>query len=343
MYDNPRSLLIIHVAGIGETVMALPALRGLRQQLPQSRITIASGTAAAEILRLSGCADEILTIGRLRRGEAFRPLGIYRSVSGLRAASRLPFDLAVELKKNAESAVLMNFAKPRQRMNTDTGHQKLRSAFERLTGSLTNDKAVRHQAQKYLDILAPLGVRPIETFPRLTTSRAADERIETLFEKQGLRTGSLLVGIHPGAGQIASRWSVEHFIHTAERFIHSFNARILVFAGPLERGTARRMVSALPKGQAVAFESLKLDEFASAMARLSLFIANHSGPAHLAAALGAPVIAASSVSNPSPVDILGRSVSHIRGKHIEDIPEDDVYEAACRLLKTSRADFLSVY
>jgi ADP-heptose:LPS heptosyltransferase len=348
MYDNPRSLLVVHIAGMGETVMALPALRALRQQLPQTHITVASAVSSAEILKLSDCADEILTVGRLRRAEAFRPRGLYRSVGALRSASRLSFDLAVELKRNAESAVMMNFARPRQRLNAGTGHQQLRSAFERLTGALRNDKTIRHQTQRYLELLAPLGIRPMEAFPQLTTNRLADEKIEKLFENRGLPPGSLLVGVHPGSGDVALRWSAEHFMRIAERFVHNFHARILVLGGPQEHGIARQIVSALPKNQAVAFESLKLDEFASVLARLSLLMANHSGPAHLAAALGTPVIAASINGNIprrefSARDILGRSVTHIRGAQAEDVYEDDVYEAACQVLKTSRADFLSVY
>jgi ADP-heptose:LPS heptosyltransferase len=122
--------------------------------------------------------------------------------------------------------------------------------------------------------------------------------------------------------------------------IHNFDARVLVFAGPGERGLARRMAATLPKGRAIAIESPPITDFVSGAARLSLFIGNHSGPAHVAAAAGAPVVVASTQVGSSPQDLLGALVEHVRAPHVTLISEDDVYNSACRLLKANRAEFL---
>jgi ADP-heptose:LPS heptosyltransferase len=103
---------------------------------------------------------------------------------------------------------------------------------------------------------------------------------------------------------------------------------------------AKRLVATLPARRAIAVESPKIADFVSAAARLSLFIGDHSGPAHVAAAAGTPVVVASTFISPSPQDLLGPRVEHIRAPHVALISEEDVYEAACRLLKTSRAGFL---
>jgi ADP-heptose:LPS heptosyltransferase len=73
---------------------------------------------------------------------------------------------------------------------------------------------------------------------------------------------------------------------------------------------------------------------------LSVLVANHAGPAHVAAAVGTPVVAASTFAGPSAQDLLSKHHAHIRRQRAETIPEEEVYEAACRLLKTSRAEIL---
>ncbi|MFN8003282.1 MAG: glycosyltransferase family 9 protein, partial [Acidobacteriota bacterium] len=74
--------------------------------------------------------------------------------------------------------------------------------------------------------------------------------------------------------------------------------------------------------------------------RLSLLVANHSGPAHVAAAVGTPVVVISPHPQATAEDVLGPRCEHVRGAHIELISEEAVYETACRLLKINRAEFL---
>nr|MDQ3013029.1 glycosyltransferase family 9 protein [Acidobacteriota bacterium] len=339
MIREPQHILVIHVAGLAETTLALPALRSLRAHLPNSRITIAASSAAADLIRLSGCADEVLTVGRLRHAELLKPTAFYRSTKAINELRHANYDLAIEFKSGTEAAIVLNLANPRERLKPSKESNKgLSALIERVAQTIPQKtSAPIHLAHQYLKKLEPLGVRPVEAEPRITTDRQADEQIEKLLDKHGVKSGELLVGIHPGAGQIRHRWPMERFVSVGARMIHNFNARVLVFAGPCERGLAKRIVAQLPTKQAIALQSTKLPELVSAFARLSLLIANHSGPAHMAAAVGTPVVAVSILgssfgnnSTPSPVDLLGRRHQHLRASHIELISEEAVYEAACR-------------
>ncbi|MEO6727054.1 MAG: glycosyltransferase family 9 protein [Blastocatellia bacterium] len=356
-----QHILIVHIASLAQTTLALPALRSLRAHLPNSRVTVAASSAAADLIRLSGCADEVLTIGRLRHADLLKPTAFYRSTKALNELRHANYDLAIEFTPGAEAGIVLSLANPRERLNSrKTQSQSLGAVIERVTQTISQKtSAPIHLAHQYLKKLEPLGVRPIEAEPRITTERQADEQIEKLLGKYGIAFGELLIGLHPGAGQVRHRWPMERFVSIGARMIHNFNARVLVFAGPQERGLAKRIVAQLldkgaDKGagkgaakRAIAIESPKIPELVSAFARLSLLIANHSGPAHLAAAVGTPVVAVSILgssfgnnSTPSPVDLLGRRHQHLRASHVELISEEAVYEAACRLLKMSRAEFL---
>lgn len=347
---NHQHILVIHVAGLAQTALALPALRSLRAHLPNSRITVASSAASAELVRLAGCADEVLPVGRLRAAELFNPAVFFRSTKAIGELRHANYDLAIEFKSGSEAGFVLTMANPRERLNARSGrNQSLSAVIERVTQAIAQKPSVpMHAAYEYLKKLEPLGVRPIEAEPRLLTNQTADEQIEKLLGKHGVTAGELLIGLHPGSGmgaaQIRQRWPVSRFVSIGLQMIHNFNARVLVFAGPQERGLAKQITSQLPAKRAIAIASPKIPELVSALARLSLLIANHSGPAHVAAAVGAPVVAISvsdsTFGKHSSVDLLGSRNELLRASHIELISEEAVYEAACRLLKMNRADFL---
>lgn len=354
---EPQHILVIHVAGLAQTTLALPALRSLRAHLPQSRITVVASSAAADLVRLASQdgsgANEILTVGRLRHAELLKPTAFYRSTKALNELRHANYDLAIEFKSGTEAAIVLNLANPRERLRPPKELNKgLGAVIERVTQNISQQPtAPTHLAHQYLKKLERLGVRPIEAEPRISTDRQVDQQIEKLLAKHGFEFGELLIGIHPGAGQIRHRWPIERFVAVGARMIHNLNARLLVFAGPQERGLAKQIVAQLQKKgapkRAIAIESPRLPELVSAFARLSLLIANHSGPAHLAAAVGTPVVAVSILgstfgnnSTPSPMDVMGRRHEHLRAPHVELISEEAVYEAACRLLKMNRAEFL---
>jgi ADP-heptose:LPS heptosyltransferase len=343
MPNDPQNILVIHIAGLGQTVLALPALRALRQHLPTARITVTASTSAAEVVWLANCADEVLPVGRLRGAEVLAPRSAYRSSKTLGEIKRGYYDLAIELQSNTEAGVLLQLAQPRERLDRrrNTLSHGLSVVIERATKRLIQSPKLTHDAHAYLQKLEPLGVRPLEAEPRLVTDREANARLERLLAKHGVQFGELLIGIHPGAGRQKPRWEFDHFVNLAARLHHNFNARLLLIAGRSERGLARRLAKALPDKSTIPLESAKLSDLVSTMARLSLFVGNHSGPAHLAAAAGAPVVVISPHPEATAQDVLGQRQIHVRAPHISMITEEAVYHAACQLLQSNRAAALS--
>ncbi len=332
MSDSLQRIFVSHVASLSQTVLALPAFRALRHSFPQTHITVASSYSAADIVQLSHCANLVVPVSR--RQEIINPRASYRSLQSLSALRREHYDLTIELQRNPVGSLARWLAQ----IGSGKRHKKLLTQIREvlLRKSLNN----KHTAQRYIEILAEIGAHPIDSEPKLYTDRAADERMEQRLEKSGMLASGLLIGLHPGAGRNKPRWSPDKFAIVAAKLIHTLDARVLIFAGPHERGLARALVKQLPPKQALAFESESLVEMASALARLSVFIANQSGPAHLAAALGTPVVATSLLNLPNTNDLLSRNHVLLRQATLEAITTDDVYEAAGQLIKSNRAEFL---
>ena len=345
---TPQNLLVVHIAGLSQSILALPALHALRQHLPQARITVASSSTAAELIELAGVANEVLPVGRLRRAEWLRPRAAWNSRTTLRELRQGYYDLAIELTTNTEAGALLHMAEPRAQLGKRRNRLShgLSIVLERITQKLVAPSSpfapqCINDAMRYLQKLEPLGVRPTMAEPQLTTDRAADEQIEKLLTRHGVAFGELLIGIHAGASKPKPRWAFDRFVNLAARMHHEFHARVVIVAGAQERGLARQIVRQLPPKSAITYESSKPVELLSLLARCSLVVANHSGPAHLAAAAGVPVVVLSPHPTATPQDVLGKHQLHVRAPHVALISEEAVYDAACQMLKSSRASGLS--
>lgn len=332
MTDSYQRIFVSHVAGIGQTVLALPALRALRAAFPQSQITVASSYTALEVVRLSHCANGVFPVGR--GSEIIHPRASFQSLKSYRTLRREQYDLTIELQRNSAGS----FARFLAQLGSHKTHKKLLTQIrEAVWRHSLSDK---HAAQLYLEIMGELGAFPIDREPKLFTERAADLRIDTRLEKSGLLAGGLLIGLHPGAGHSKPRWPLERFLVVAEKLIHLSNARVLVFAGPHEHGLARSVVKQLPAKHALAFDADPLADVTSALARLSVFISNHGGLTHLAAAVGTPVVAVSPLARSHANDLLSQNHVHLRKAMLDAITTDEVYEAACQLIQSNRAEYL---
>src|SRR6185437_12914513 len=84
-------------------------------------------------------------------------------------------------------------------------------------------------------------------------------------------------------------WPLERFVELADHLVRNDTVRVIVFAGPEERGMVPQMRKVFPAGT-IFFDRLTIQQLVSAQARLTVFISNDTGPAHIAAAVGTPVV-----------------------------------------------------
>ena len=114
-------------------------------------------------------------------------------------------------------------------------------------------------------------------------------RCGRILEERGAGGDATLVGMFPGGSVTSKRWPLERFAELASRLEKSDGARIVVFLGPEEAAVAAQ-ARALFSASTVILDRLTLSQLASASARLKLLVSNDSGPMHLAAAVGTPVL-----------------------------------------------------
>lgn len=338
MTFDPRNILVIDFGQLGDVVMSLPALRAIRGRFPYAQITVAVGKPGGEVVTLSGNANEILEVDRvgLRDGPTLISIGrILKFVSRVRKAN---FDFVIDLHSYYETNILGFLSGAPHRLYSRRSNRSL-DFLANFKPQPARESEATHLVDRYLDLLKPLGIQnPVRT-PALKTNAAADFAVEALLKKEKAQSGELLVGLFPGAGHASRLWPLEHFAALADHLIRNDKVRVIVFAGPEERAMVPQMRRLFPSGT-IFFDRLTIPQLASAQARLTVFISNDTGPVHIAAALGTPVIVLLDRPDPHSFMPVGEHHRAIGGRRINEIAVAEVYKAAHEMIAINRTDKL---
>lgn len=290
MSFNPRSILVIDFGQLGDVVMSLPALRALRERFPDARITVAAGKPSSQIVELSSYADEIITVDRVALRDGFIPFSIARIFRIVGDVRRRRFDFVIDLHSFSETN-LMGFLSgaPQRLFARRPGRSWDFLANFNPKPPVDHNDPDQHLVDRYLDVLKPLGIEDVNRIPKITPRAKDQAAIASLLRKANADYGTPLVGLFPGAGHPGRCWPLARWAELADFLIRNDGVRPLVFIGPEEHALAQDMRRQFPP-LSVFLEKLSIGELAAAQSHLAVFVSNDTGPAHIAAAVGAPTV-----------------------------------------------------
>jgi ADP-heptose:LPS heptosyltransferase len=333
---DPRNILVIDFGQLGDVVLSLPALRAIRERFLGARITVAAGKPGAEVVELSEYADATIVVDRVGLRDGLKVVSIARIVKLVKDVRRAQFDFVIDLHSLSETNLLGFLSGASQRLYSRRPGRSLDYLANFVPRPpLEGDHRKRHQIDRYLDVLIPLGVKSADRLPRLRTSIEDDAAIEQILRKAKADAGVPLIGLFPGAGHPSRCWPLQSFANLAEYFIRNDEVRVLVFAGPEEGSYLREMRSLFPPTTLI-LDKLTISQVAAAQARLALFVSNDTGPMHIASAVGTPVVLL--LDKRAPESYLPQGDRHrvIYNNVISDIQVEEVYVATRSILSSGR-------
>lgn len=338
MNFDPRNILVIDFGQLGDVVLSLPALAAIRQRFPRARITVAVGKSCAAVVELSGYADATLAVDRVALRDGPKPWAVMRIIKFVKEVRRKEFDFVIDLHSLSETNLLGFFSGASHRLFARRPGRSL-DFLSNFRPTANKEDRSKHAVDRYLSVLAPLGIKDAPRVPKLRTRPADDAAVEQLLRKEKADAGVPLIGLFPGAGHPSRRWPLERFAELAGKLARETEVRIIVFAGPEERDLVKEMRAKFPKGT-VIFDKLTIPQLASALARLSVLVSNDTGPMHIATAVGASVVLL--LDRRAPDSYLPVSGRHqiIYSSVIEDVTLEEVYGAARELLASGRTETL---
>lgn len=255
---------------LGDAVLSLGAVRDLRRNFPAARLEVLARPWVAPLY------------------EAVSEVDAVRPSRGLRADRqdlRGRFDAAVLLPNSFASALTMRAAGIPERWGYATdGRGPLLTRKARVPREVRG----RSQVYYYRAMLAGIGLA-VSASPdvQLTAREAWTDRATALLGAPGP-----WIGLNPGAffGS-AKRWVPARYAAAGERLARDTGARIAIVGGTLERPLGEAIAAAMNVPARVLCGETTLGELVGVLAQLRLLLTNDSGPMHVAAALGVPVVA----------------------------------------------------
>ena len=331
MQDTTRNfnkILVIDFGQLGDVVLSLPALKAIRHKFASSHIAVLAGMATGEIIALSGLADEVIKIDRvsLRDGSKFRSISkIFRFVGEIR---RRQIDLVIDIHSLPETNLLAFMSKAKHRLLANRESRSLDSLSNFRPRPPKEDKA-KHLADRYLDVLMPLGINDAERKFVFQISSIDTEFVDRFFGFSSSR----MIGLFPGAGHPSRCWSLENFVQLAVK-VSNDGFSPVVFLGPEEKSIKEMVMSLFPPS-AIIIDGLSLAQFIAAASRVDAFVTNDTGPMHLAACAGAPILLLLDKRAPTTYLPLTERLEIIHDKTIDQIPVEEALGVLMKLINSA--------
>ncbi len=284
---------------LGDTVMALPALHGLRAARPG--VCVVAVGRWTPLLAGQGVADALVPYPLDLRDRR-------RLAASLRAMRP---DGAVLLTNSFESALAARLWGARMRLGYDTDLRRVL-----LTHAVPLPSPRLHQIDEYRELLEAAGVAAPVTVPvwRLGEDAAAGAAVSALLDECRVSRGARAVGLHLGASFGSSKqWPAASFAEVASR-LRERGLRPILLGSPADV----EMAAAVSASAGWAIPSLvardRPELLPRLLARLAYLVSSDTGVAHLAAAVGTPTVTLFGPTDPRLTGPRSRAARRIEGR-----------------------------
>jgi heptosyltransferase-2 len=293
-----QRVLVIRLDEIGDVVLTIPMLRELRRNLPLAWITLVVKKPVYNLMAHCPYVDEVLGFDGQSPIWRWYYTHLWRAWRMAREHLRpRRFDLALVPRWEyndyyfAKPLAYLSGARDRIGYSGQGSSPDPRGGGEdRLLTQVLQRREPCHEVRRSLDLLEFLGGivqnESLDLWLTIPEQEEAQQRLARL----GLEPGDLLITLGPGASKPEKQWPVSRFADLGSWLIRTYGARLLVVGGPGEEHLGRTLAQTLGRAVINLAGQTTLRQTAALISQSHLFVGNDSGPKHLAAAAGVPVV-----------------------------------------------------
>ena len=282
--DPVRTILVQRVDQLGDLVCSVPAIRRLREIFPAAKLVGLMTPANQPLAERLGLFDDIVTVAFAESAAERRRVLPLEAQDGLRRAlAPYGFDLAVDLGEGDESRSLLLLSNARFLYGfKDRQSPWLDAGLEFNGHDPINGLEVTPPSRKMLLLVEGLRLMAEDQ------ARSMPSPDREGLAGHGIAEGDRYAVIHAGARLAYTRWP--HFDALVAILLERTDLKLLLFSD--DEGTTRKIVAAAAGSDRlkVVAGQLPFAQFDALLAHCALFVGNDSGPKHLAALRGAPVV-----------------------------------------------------
>lgn len=287
-------ILIVKTSAIGDVIHTLPALTCLRQKYPEARIDWLVEEAASEAVIGHQAVNKVLVSRRqewIRLYKQGRRLAAWRGFrTFVRELRSTEYDLLIDFQGLLKSSLFVFLARAKRKAGFGRGMEHAEGSWLFLNESIPPVDMNQHALRRELMLLAALGVPCQEVIFNFPISEASRQQAEALLMASGVDLQRPLVAINPMTTWPTKHWYAERFALVADQLC-AMGLTVVFTGGPHDAPGIGTILAAMPQGAINLAGKTTLKTLAAIYQRAAVVITTDTGPMHIAAAVGTPVVA----------------------------------------------------
>jgi len=283
-------ILILRLSSIGDCVLASPVVEALRDRYPDAQISWVVQAKSAPVVQGLPGLDEVIVWD----ADSHHVAGMWRAV---RQTLQAPYDIAIDLQGLDKAALFMATSRAAKRISSSRAR-----FFARFVGNAIADET--HQLHAWKTYLRRVGLAGVpadaETryFPRVPITAQNTAHFRRLLSDAGWQEKQPFFGLNLGTPTSPKTWPATHYARIAARLLEEYpDGYVMIFGAPSDSGSRDAFMAELQQLPAEARRvvdgvgELSLMDLAAAARDSAAFLTTDTGPMHVAAAAGAPMLA----------------------------------------------------
>ena len=295
-----KSILVSKLCCLGDGVLAVPAIRALKEHYPEATLTLICTPRSVEAFRGHDFIDRIVNLqvtgfGGMKEIVLSGPRVVREALSAVRGCRP---DLAVDLDLYYKLTPVLGFLSGAPiRTGFDTKGKHRGCLF---THKVPRDPD-RHEVLCFLDILEAVGIETDDEALCLWEDPEASAAAAEMLDGEGIAEGQRYGVLTPGSSNNwpVKRWAAEKFAAVGRHLVQEHEMRIVVLGAGFETELGQDVAENIGSGAVNLAGKTSVRETIEILRGAQIAVTNDSGPMHLAAAVGTPVVAIFGPTNPN--------------------------------------------
>jgi heptosyltransferase-2 len=267
-YKEPKKILLIKLWAIGDSVLTLALLNGLRKEFPDAEIDVIAKKRNADVYTGNKFIDNVMLLNIWNLLKCFRK-----------------YDLCFDCEPYLNFSALLSVWSGRYRIGFSN---QMRSVVYDRSVKFSNEQ---HMVQNYLDMIRVLGKDyDTDKLVALAYSEEDKEFVDNILKNNRITKSDFVAGVSPGVAESVKSRMWPRFAWLADEIAGKYKAKIILIDSPSNIDICRQLESRMKKKPVNLAGKFNLKQIFYLMTQLSIFIGNDTGPMHIAAAQGTKTI-----------------------------------------------------
>lgn len=298
MPESLDNLLIIKPSSLGDIVLALPALSALRKSLPDATISWLIRPEFAALLKNHPDLTDVIIFDRKLLGKAwFHPRAFASLLSLIHRLQERKFDAVIDLQGLFRTACLAWLSGCKKRFGIAKGREFAHLFY---THKVVQNTGCTHLVDYYLKIVQTITASETQAQFIFPQNPDAADSMSSLLKSYGVKPDNYAVLI-PGSSHKDKCWPARRFAALADKISSQLNLSIAATGTESESDTIEDLKNQADVSIANLAGQTSLSELIALLKAAKLVVSNDTGPGHIAAALGVPLVMIFGRSNPARV------------------------------------------